>query len=155
MGIWDGIEKAEITKRGVYLQPGHEYTLRIKKCDLIETRDKGDAYVVDFEVVESTCDKDPPGQERNWYQSTRDKNVFLGAVKGFLAAVYGYDLSTMEDRFDRELAPALAAIAHGSQVEHGNTLAGQLVKVRTKQIITEKKKQEFTRHDWFPYQVRP
>lgn len=157
MGIWDGIENAQITKRGKYLPAGHNFTLLIKKCDLITTRDKGDAFVVDFEVVESTDPNTPVGAERNWYQSTTDKNVFQGAVKLFVAAVYGYDYSTMKDRFDREVGPSLAAIAEASLFKDGagkNALAGQRVKVSTVEVTTVKRQQKFTRHDWAPFAIR-
>jgi hypothetical protein len=158
MGIWDGIEKAEITKRGKYLSAGHKFTLKIKKCDIISTRDKGDAFVVDFDVVDTTDPNHPVGAERNWYQSCTDKNVFQGAVKQFVAAIYGYDLSTMKERFDREVGPSLAAICEAALCKDGkgsNSLAGQVVKVSTVAIKTQKRGMDFTRHDWEPVALRP
>jgi hypothetical protein len=150
--LWAGLKDAQTFDRGTFLKPG-SYTLKITNCLTKNTVKSGEAFIVEFEVLETT---DPVnhavGTKASWFQKLANVPVAFGAIKEFLAAVYGYDLRTMKARFEAEMGPQIEAYAAAAS-DGRNFLAGQIVKVQTEQTKTQKQV-DFTRHNWTPYQVR-
>lgn len=85
MGIFDKITEAQSTTQGVYFLPGN-YLVRIKKCKAITTREQGGAFVVEFEILESTNPKRPVGSSCDYMQCVEKHQPALGNVKAFVAA---------------------------------------------------------------------
>ena len=150
--LWAGLKDAQTFERGTFLKPG-SYTLRIVNGLTKNTIKSGEAFIIEFEVLETTDPVNHPVSSKcSWFQKLSNVPVAFGAIKEFLAAVYGYDLRTMKPRFDAEMGPQIEAIA-AAATDGRNFLAGQIVKVQTEQTKTQKQ-QDFTRHTWSPYQVR-
>lgn len=160
MGLWDGLDTAQTYDRGTFLKPGR-YTLKIKNCIDKMTVKSGQAFIVEFEVVETSDPANHPvGSTCSWFQKMSNRQVALGAVKEFMAAVYGYPLGdpNYKARFEREVAPQLVAIATAATTS--NSLAGQVVKVETSMVTTQPKPGQpqgspFTRHNWIANAARP
>lgn len=152
--LWSGLKDAQTFDRGTYLNPG-DYTLKIVNCLTKQTQKSGEGFIVEFEVLETS---DPVhhavGSKATWFQGLKNVQVSLGAIKEFLAAVFGYPLNQApyKARFEAEMGPQLEAIAAAAS-DGRNYLAGQIVKVKTEQVKTQKQT-DFTRHTWSPYQVR-
>ena len=151
--LWSGLKDAQTFDRGTYLNPG-DYTLKIVNCLTKQTQKSGEGFIVEFEVLESTNPLHAVGSKCTWFQGLKNVQVSLGAIKEFLAAVYGYPLNRPEykARFEAEMNPQLEAIAAAAS-DGRNILAGQIVKVNTTMVTTQQNK-PFTRHTWTPYQVR-
>ncbi len=152
--LWSGLKDAQTFDRGTYLKPG-AYTLKIVNCLTKQTQKSGEGFIVEFEVLESSCPDHPVGSKASWFQSLKNVQVAFGAIKEFLAAVYGYPLNTApgKAKFEAEMSPNIEAYAAAAS-DGRNHLAGQIVKVQTEQVKTQKQT-DFTRHTWIPYQIRP
>lgn len=154
MGLWDGLEKAQVFEKGTFLEEGF-YTLRIKKCLEKTTRKSGQAFIVEFEVLESSHPKHVISQSVTWFQKLADRDVAFGAICEFLAAVYQKDLKvkTQKDDFDARIKPGLPGIMTQATSD-ANILAGQVVRVEVTKVKTQKNL-DFSRHSWSPYVAAP
>ncbi len=152
--LWAGLKDAQTFDRGTFFKPG-SYTLKIVNCLTKQTVKSGEGFIVEFEVLETTDPTNHPvGSKASWFQKMANVPVAFGAIKEFLAAVYGYPLSqpVYKARFETEMGPQLEAYAAAAS-DGRNHLAGQIVKVQTEQTKTQRGG-DFTRHMWSPYQVR-
>lgn len=168
MGIFDGIEKAEIWVRGKYLTPGFSGDLKIKRTLAKSSQKSGVLFTVEFEVVsnESTPrtttwsdgstktfnakEDHPIGSKVTWQQKMSDRTVALPAVAGFVAAVSGYELGD-KNTIEREVLPNLTKLLdHACANEDDNALVGQSVHCEAEHIITQKNKKDFTVMRWSP-----
>lgn len=151
MGLWDGIENAEIFDRGNYFKPGFIGVVKILKTLAKETRNSGLAFIVEMEVVESNNPDDPPGKKKTWYQSLVKKDVAFPAVAAWAAACVGYDPSQKEI-LKAEVFPVLKDLmSAATDSPEKNDFIGLLVRLETEKTITKEKKQDFTRHNFAPY----
>lgn len=101
MSKFDGIENAKYTERGNYIQPG-SHLFEIQGVKMIETRNKGDAFIAELLVHKSSTSKslylDPKehenpeahevGQTLAWYVGMNQDSA-LGNIKGFIMAATG------------------------------------------------------------------
>lgn len=149
MGIFSGIEKAEISERGKYLPPGFVGKLKVRRTLAKDSVKSGLAFIVEFEVLESNHDEFPVGSSATWFQKMTDRTVSLPAIKAWLAAVSGIhpgDRATI----DAEIGASMESILdEACQNETNNNLIGLEVLVETVGQKT-KKGFDFTRHNWLP-----
>lgn len=145
MSIWQNLPGATVYERGTFLVPGL-YTLRVRNT-LDKTTRKGRAFIVEFEVVESSNSTHYPGQRVTWFQKLLDLNIAMGAIKEFCGAVFEKDLAVEADRhaFDTQIAPSLAGIMEKATTE--NSLAGAVIRCEVTQVKT-KAGTDFSRHTW-------
>lgn len=148
MGLWDGLDKAEVFERGTFMKPGN-FVLRIKNCIDKTTRKSGRAFIVEFEVLQSSAPEHPVGTTTTWFQKMADLNVALGAVKEFMAAVYQKDLRNLTEKadFEKNIAPSLPSIADAATSR--NALQGHVVGCEVTMIKTQKGL-DFSKHSWTP-----
>lgn len=138
MGLFDGIEKAELNNGGTYLRPGVYPKLEIEEFKAGRTRKKEDFVVVKVKIVESS------GPEANPVGSTADVMTMmrwdgaLGHIKGFLAAAMAIDV--------REVDAAGTELAIGEE----QPLRGMLVACEASSVET-KSGGTFTKVRWYPY----
>src|SRR4029077_11909642 len=115
------------------------------------TREKGRAFVADFEVLESTCDKDPVGTTRNLF-ILMDKNVdtAFSNICAFLVAAFGVDYSTPEGKrlADTEIIPSAGTLL--DEATEKNTLAGKVVRNKTTSKLNKEKTNTYTRNQFSP-----
>jgi len=151
MGLFDGIQDAEIFERGRFLPGGFRGVLEVKRTIAKETIRSGIGFIVEFEVVESNLpDQVQVGSKCTWFQKMSDRTVAFPAIKAWAAAVGGYH-SYQKDEIEDEVAPELeGALTHATDNPADNDFVGCLVRVETDMIKTRNDR-DFTRHDWQPY----
>jgi hypothetical protein len=149
MGLWDGIEDAELFERGVYLKGGFIGTVEIERTLVKHTRSSGDAFIVEMRVIKSNMDEHPVGQKVSWFQKLQDKDVALPAIKEWAAACAGYQV-TQKEEIKTEVDPVLKEMMEiATDNPDDNDFTGIRLHVETNQILT-KNNREFTRHNWAP-----
>jgi hypothetical protein len=161
-GLFGGLKDAFVGGKRPYMKPG-TYVVRVIKAQYYVTRNKGDAFILEFEVVKSNYEEQlamivrglngqPPnieelnkklpnrvGETCSWYQSLKDKAVGFGALKGFCAAIMGQN---PEDPVFKDKVETLM-----DAIVQQNALAGYYLPLETVMILTKEKK-DFTLHNW-------
>ncbi len=109
--LFEDIEKAVITGNSKlpHLTTG-EYALKIEDVTYLKTKRAGDAFIVEYTVLESSDPAaHPVGCRRSWYQPMADQVVATSQVAKFLWGVYGYDPKRDKERAEKELTPVIRA----------------------------------------------
>lgn len=148
---WKSLKNAEVFGRGQYLKPG-KFRLKLNKMYTIATRKKGNALIVEFEVLESSTEQIPVGGVRNWYQGLADQDVAFPAIKEFLIELFGIDqtdesqVAMFEDGLDELMEECADDIWKTKKPEehplHGKTIAVECYMKETNNG------RDFTVHNW-------
>ena len=152
MGInWGKVGKAKIFDKGSYLEPG-KYKLKLLKCFTLETRNKGDAFIAEFEVLESDNDDIQVGSTKNWYQGVRDKDIAFSSIKEFMKYLMQVDESDEEnwEEFEEKLPEIMEDISQEKfkQLDaEDHPLHGRLINVECYMKKT-REENDFTVHKW-------
>jgi len=108
MGMFSGIEEAQVSKGGSYLHHGPQGfcdgVAKIIRCASGQTRKKVDFFVAELEILESTNPNQPKGFKCS-YMITMDKDAALGNLKQF-ASVAG---ETEENEVDEAGVEAICS----------------------------------------------
>jgi hypothetical protein len=146
-GLWSGLGDADVFDRGAFLDPGGMFDVEIQRCLSKRTQKSGDCFIVEFDVLASSLPAHPAGSRRTWIQKMQNVATAHGAVKGFLMAIFNLE---KEAARKHDFDPYLERFMR--QVEGPrNILAGKLVHLETVHITTKEKGNDFTRHDWSPF----
>lgn len=145
-----GAGEAELSDRGVYLEPGGTYLLEVVKTIFKVTRKSGDAFIVEFKVLESDHPKHRVGSKATWFQSLKDKSVALPALKDFALKLFQIDDPRSDDPTVVEFISNMDEMLMEA-CEQETPLAGYKIRVTTEAVVT-KKGLDFTRHNWFSYE---
>ncbi len=145
-GYFKGLDKAETYGRGNYMDADKLYKLKVVRTFIQETKAKGDAFIAEFEVVESNSDKHPKGTKVSWYQSLLSKDIAYAELKKFMYAVLGVDENKDSKRIATEIDPGLDEAMN--EAVNTNALEGAVIKCQTQGITTKAKGLPFTRHNW-------
>lgn len=159
MGYFDGLRDAKVFEKGTKMEPRPEtlalgqckmtdtyfYKLKVLRTFVKPTREFGDAFIADFEILE-TDSPHKVGTEVSWFQSLQKKDIAFGAIKEFFYGVGGVDL---QDKEARAVADKTIEKEMSDAVEK-NSIAGEVVYVTTSLKLTKEKKQPFTNHAWRP-----
>lgn len=155
---WSEVGKAKIwSSQGNYFPQDGSFKLRVIRSFTIKTRTKGDAFIVDFEVLESNHDEVKQGDTKNWYRSLQDPDIAFGNIKEFMMALLSIDDLDEDEMasFEEEL-PGLMEEAGSDEwnskkmdVEE-HPLNGRTIGLETRGVLTREGK-EFTVHDWSPW----
>lgn len=152
MGLFSGIQDAEIFERGRFLPGGFNGVLEVKRTIAKETIKSGVGFIVEFDVVESNLDDVAIGSRCTWFQKMSDRTVALPSIKAWAAAVAGYHAHQRAE-IENEVAPMLEqSLTHATDNPADNDFVGCMVRVQTDMIQT-KNGRDFTRHDWQPFDV--
>lgn len=144
-----GVGRAELFEKGKYLNPGL-YTLSVKKTIFKATRKSGDAFIVEFEVLESSDEENHPvGSTCTWYQGLRDKEVAFPAIKDFMRNLLGIDPD--DKKAMEEFANGIDSTLKQA-IDKPDLLADNRIRVETYIIQTKGKGLDFTVHKWSPYE---
>ena len=137
-GIFGGISGAQVTKQGIYLEPGM-HILKVDRCKLQQSQ-KNKAkwfFVAELTVIDTDNPKHYPGQQVTWLQDMDKPNRegAQGNVKGFAVA---FDPSPSSNVTEEEML---------SIVGDDNPLAG--LRVRAFGILLDTKSGgKFTKFNW-------
>jgi len=140
-------DNVQLYEKGVKLTPG-EYVVEIKRCLFKETQQAGNAFIAEFEILKSTNEERPPGMKASYFCSLVDKAVAASNLLAFLAACNGVSASDKEDweAIGEEANEILTAAA-----EEG-ILEGKKIRIRAELKISEKRKLEYTKYHFTPYE---
>lgn len=149
MGLFKGINEAEIFERGMYFSAGFDGIVQVEKVIVKRTRASGDAFIVEYRVIEGGNDRDPNRAKRSWFQKLIDTDIAYPAIKAWAAACAGYEPSE-RDAIEKEVAPQLEnALDAATESPADNDFTGCYLHLVTTMVMT-KNDREFTRHDWYP-----
>lgn len=149
---WSRIKDAQVFGRGQYLKPGN-YKLRVLKMFTIRTRKKGDAFIVDFEVIESDNPEIKVGSTRNWYQGLGDEDIAFPAIKEFMLRLFGFEEDEGDEEFEDSLDELLETCADDkwkNEEDEDHPLHGKTIAVECYMKETQKGN-PFTVHNWSVY----
>jgi hypothetical protein len=162
--LFAGLKSAKTSEKGVWLKPGGNYEVRVKKAIYKKTRSKGDAFILEFMIEKSNYDAmkakaiaafgntpfsmqdlektlpNQAGTTASWYQSMADLDIGFGALKSFAASILG------QKPDDPEFVEAVEGFMNA--VVNDNAITGMLLPVETVGIKTVAKDADFTRHNW-------
>lgn len=145
MGLFDGIEDAQVGMGGVYFLPG-KYLVKVLKCITLKSRKREDLFIAECEIVESDVPERKPGTRASWIVNFK-QDAALGNIKGFIAAANGIDPSN-EDAVNAEVDSGVCEYA----VSNDNPMAGTYIRL----VAVNKKTRsntDFTLHLWEPYEA--
>jgi hypothetical protein len=163
--MFAGLRSAKVSDKGVWLREG-KYLIRVKRGVYKQTRKKGDAFILEFQIEKSNYDEvkqktltafaqanqpvpmaelekllpNKAGTSASWYQSLKDMDVGFGSLKGFASSILG---CPSED-------PAFIEAVEGFMAQVCATpgaIDGMLIPV---EVITVQKGDggDFSRHVW-------
>lgn len=148
MSIFKGIEDAVVSRSGVYLEPispfseeeipGH-YVLDILMLKEHQSRKKQDAFIAEFNIIESDVPWRPAGSKASWYVNVSGHEAGLGNVKAFLAVVAGIEETDVDEEGARYA------------VSDDQPFEGIRVRCTAVPIETKKEKRDFTKMEWMPW----
>jgi len=147
-GLWDGLNDAEVFETGIYFSNKEGiYDVEIVRCVEKDTQRSGLAFIVETEVLTSTQPEDPAGSRRTWFQSMKNKKIGQGAVAGFLLALFGLENNSSRKTDFFPFLQRLMPRVTGPE----NVLSGFVIHLETNLIKTREKGEDFTRHNWSPF----
>jgi hypothetical protein len=159
--LFDGLEDAEIFQRGKYMAGGFEGVVEVKKTLVKQTRQRGPAFIVEMQVVETNMpEKHPVGGKSTWFQKLVNKDVAFPAIKAWVAACLGFEAHQKDaidetlDAIDPEtkLPMIRALIKEATNNPESNEFVGVRLRLACEQVKTKENK-DFTRYDFSPVQT--
>lgn len=151
MSKFAGLRKATLgPSRYPYLEPEQKYKLRLTKTYVIETRDKGDAFIAEFDILESTSPNLKPGTKASFYQGMVKKDTAFGSIKGLTYAVLGLDPEKTADakKIAEEVDPVIEAEL--DRAIETNHMAGATLGCQTVTRVSKTTGKPYTAHNWLP-----
>ncbi len=150
--MFEGLGKADIFQRGKFFQPDFDGVVIIRKTILKNTRAKGIAFIVEFEVEKTNHEKHPVGSKGSWFQKLQDTTVAFPAIRAWAAACAGYETNQVaEIDADEALRSPLLDELVNEAVSNpdNNDYCGVRLRLVTTQVKT-KQNTDFTRYDFSP-----
>ena len=145
MGLFKGIENAQTSEGGNYLNPG-VYDIAIQRISTGRTRKNVDFVAVDFQILHtSNAEKHPVGSTANYFCGA-DKDGFLSNVKMFAAAVLANVLPVGQS-FD--MSQITETVMEEMTANNGAAVVGQKLRVQVTHVGT-KAGGTYSRHQWSP-----
>lgn len=154
---WSKMKDAEVYGGGGNFLPyaNEKYKVLIKKTFTKETRRSGDAFIVEFDILASTCDEVEPGETRSWFQSLTKKDSAFSNIKAFLLGCFRVNTADKQQKaeFDEQTPGIMEEI--GS--EHWETADEEDHPMNKHPVIIETQKHTtsddnpFTKHIWHPW----
>lgn len=155
MGMFDGIEDAQVSKSGQYFKPG-SYRVKIKAVKGQESSATPGKhfFIVETEVLESSNPDIPVGNERSQV-ITMGEQMALPNVKMFMAAVSGVDPNsdTINEEVEAYWEPKLGQHMSFKDIcelvtSSANPLEGLELALVCEEITTKGTGKPFTKHLW-------
>ncbi len=143
--LFDGIESIVVGNQGGTPLTEGEYLVKIEDVQYLKTQRKGDAFIVEFTLEESSdLAKHPTGVKRSWYQNMKELPIALSEIAKFVYAVAGYDAKRDEERIKTEVTPHIkswtnAACRKPSKDAEGKDVPGKIFNGQKLRITAQKK----------------
>jgi hypothetical protein len=151
MSAFSGIKDAKLFERGRFFAPNFAGVVEVERTISKNALRAGPSFIVEVRVLESNKpDEHPVGSKGTWFQKLTDKVVAFPSIKGWAAAVLGYETPK---EVEEELSPILEDVLDSavknpdSSDPKLNPFVGRKVALVTTQVKTQRGL-DFTRHDW-------
>jgi hypothetical protein len=156
---WSQIGQAPIFERGNYFKPG-KYKLRLLRCLTKQTQQSGEAFITEFEVLESNNPEHQIGSKGTWFikmASQQQQLMGFSNILEMVAALLGYDIANKDhkDQIDQNLRPQLAGLVVALQEKGTVVLQGHETVAVECRIGPTKRGTDFTFHTWSPWSPAP
>ncbi len=151
--LYAGLGSAKLSKRGSFLPHNgminpSKFKVQFKKFISMNTR-KGQAFIVEFDVIESDHPELKPPCEKSQFISMKDKDIAFSNILQLLVAALGYDPRNSED-VAKVAAKAEQLIEYVVETNPtSNPLVGRLAMVETI-LVKTRAGGDFTAHTWYP-----
>ncbi len=146
---FNGLRDAKVTQRLPFMDPNHMYKLKLEKTHVIETRDKGDAFIAEFEVLATTSPNHKVGTRVGYFQSLLKKDIAFANIKLLLYSCLGLDYSSEADQAKiQEVDKEIDAEMNKAVTE--NHMAGAVLRCQTVERIGRDSKKPYTANNWLP-----
>lgn len=142
MGLFSGINQAQVGQGGVYFLEGL-YSVEVLKVFTMTSRKREDLFIAECKVLESDNPERKPGMRASWIVNLK-QDAALGNIKGFIAACNGIHPSD-EDEVNEEVTEEAVEYA----VSDDNPLKGTVLGLQAVGITT-RAGTPFTLHKWSP-----
>jgi hypothetical protein len=119
---FDGMEHQDCSGTKLPRVGGGTHLLRIARC--LTPRTGGVAFIVEFEVVQSSDPAHVAGSQRSIYLSSKFPDSFQKMVKALLGTACGYD---MKDPAQHETFSPFSAQVARAAISETNQLEGRLI----------------------------
>ncbi len=146
-----GMKEAKFVTKYPYFETDQSYEVKLEKTYVVNTRDKGDAFIAEFEILNSSSNTQKPGTKVSFYQGiTLNKETGFAAIKGLMYALLGFDPNNAEDavKIANEVDPEIEDEMAKAVVE--NHMAGARVRCQTCTRVSKKTQKPYTVHNWAP-----
>lgn len=108
--LFDGIDTIVPGNQGNGKLTEGEYLVRVEDVIHTTTENKGDAFIVEYTVLETSDPaKHPIGVKRSWYQPMLHKKIAMEEIVKFMYAALGYDAKRDAERIAKEVTPNIKA----------------------------------------------
>jgi hypothetical protein len=134
MGMWDNIEKVDVFQKSAYFAPG--VFLASVLCCRARDGHKGEAFIVEFKIHESSNKENPAETEASWVRKFGNKEqseMSQRAIIAFVTAALGYEVT--EDNVTKVKGSFRKLIERITGEE--NMLAGKMVRIEATAIKTK------------------
>jgi hypothetical protein len=148
------INEAKLTQGGVYFNPGFHYLLSVHKMHIVETRDKGDMFVADFQILESDDPNRKVGTKASFAQLLNNDMAGIN-IKSLLVALSGIDRDNEAEINDNDWDEVAESSIQDDQPfkdEKVNLETYSKVTKKTRDLAEDKQK-TVTVHNWSPFNV--
>lgn len=147
--LFKGMRQAKAIERPPYMVAGHTYKLKLQKTYAFETREFGDAFIAEFEILETSSEQ-RVGTTVSYFQGvSKNKDTAFGALKRLMYALLNLDFKDPEDAkmIENEVDPAIED--EMSKACEENHMKGVVLYAHCFKALSKEKK-EYTNISWKP-----
>ncbi len=114
--LFEGIENIKVGSQRIPRLTEGEFVLDVQDVIWFSTREKGDAFIVEFSVRETSDPTNHPvGCKRSWYQPMiYNKDAATLEIVKFMYAALGYEPGRDKDRIAAEVTPNIRATTNAA-----------------------------------------
>lgn len=143
-----GMRDAKTNSRLPYFEANQLYKLQLDKTYVFETRDKGDAFIAEFTIIDTTGTQ-KAGSKVSFYQSLVKKDTAFGSIKLLIYAILGLDPNLEKDaaKIEKDVDPNIEEEMQKAITE--NHMAGAMLKCQTMEKVSKDGK-TYTVNNWIP-----
>lgn len=147
MSFFKGANNVDAEGKLPYLPTNGQFVVEIHRALVKDTRKSGLAYIVEFDIRESSDPDVKVGSRRMWFQSMKERETAFKSLAGFLHAALGLDPVKDKEQIDRDIKPIQEQLL--DETVEKNSLSGVTLRVETNTIL-KKDGSPFTLHSFRP-----
>lgn len=156
-GLWEDMKGAKIQERGKPPLAGR-FDLVVSRALVKDTFGYGTAFIIEFEVFNTTNPDQPEGSSCNLFQKIdgpqKQRAAAMSYLKSTIVALLGYDFPKDKDRIEREFEPICDRFMEAATSD-ANPLSGLFVHCESYPVRLEAKgdkpARDVTNQRYYPF----